>query len=145
MEILGNQYYFSIIIIVISTLLYQICQKTIPHNMHPVVSLLITYLTASAVCMLALPFIKQNIDFFKEIKKVNWSIIVLGIVLNGIELGFLLAFRSGWSISKANLISSTVIFILLIPVGMLFFKEKLSMVNALGIMLCIVGVFLVGK
>jgi multidrug transporter EmrE-like cation transporter len=78
-----------------------------------------------------------------EVRKLNWASVGLGAVIVGLELGFLLAYRAGWNISVASLVANTTVALLLIPVGLLFFKEELSAVNILGIILAIAGLVLV--
>ena len=62
----------------------------------------------------------------------------------GLELGFLLVYRSGWKVSIAALFSNALVTVLLIPVGMLIFKEQLDLKKALGIALASVGLWLIG-
>ncbi len=77
------------------------------------------------------------------LKELNWASYALGVAIVGLEVGFMLAYRAGWNISLAGLISSTTVSLLLIPVGLLAFRESLSAVNALGIAMCLVGLVLV--
>jgi multidrug transporter EmrE-like cation transporter len=65
------------------------------------------------------------------------------VAIVGLEVGFMLAYRAGWNITLAGLVSSTTVSLLLIPVGLLFFRESLTAVNALGIALCLAGLVLV--
>jgi len=60
-----------------------------------------------------------------------------------LELGFLLAYRAGWKISLGPLVSNVAVAILLIPVGLLLFREKISLVNLIGIGVCLLGLVLV--
>lgn len=62
-----------------------------------------------------------------------------------IEIGFLLAYRVGWNISIAPVASSVAVALLLIPIGLIAFKEHLSIANVLGIMFCVVGLILVTR
>ena len=67
----------------------------------------------------------------------------MGLAILGLEFGFLLAYRAGWNISKAGIVSATAVAVILIPVGVIAFKERLSLLNGLGLMLCILGLVLV--
>jgi len=53
------------------------------------------------------------------------------------------AYRVGWKISLAPILSSVAVSLLLIPVGLLAFHEKLSVANLVGIAFCIAGLILV--
>lgn len=61
-----------------------------------------------------------------------------------IELGYLLMYRYGWNLSTSNLITGVIINLTLIGIGVMLLGERLSLVNALGVALCILGVVLVG-
>lgn len=140
-----NLNYWSIIIIIASTLLYHISQKSIPTNINPVVSMLVTYLTAIIISIAVYPFFKQDSSFINELRKVNWAVFALGLAVLGIEIGFLYAYRTGWDISKANLIASSIIVVLLIPIGMLLYSERVSLTNAIGVIFCLIGVSLINR
>jgi multidrug transporter EmrE-like cation transporter len=54
-----------------------------------------------------------------------------------------MAYRTGWNISTASLVANTTVALLLIPLGLLLYKEHLTPVNILGIVLAIAGLVLV--
>ena len=60
-----------------------------------------------------------------------------------IELGFLLAYRTGWRISIAAVATNAAAAVVLIPVGLFVFKDHLSLRNVIGLIFCIVGLALV--
>lgn len=66
-----------------------------------------------------------------------------GVAIVGIELGFVVAYRAGWRISVASLIANVATALLLVGIGLLFFREHLSGSSAVGIALCIAGLGLV--
>ncbi len=140
-----NLYYGSIIMIIVSTLLYHVAQKSIPSDINPIMSMIITYLSALLICIAAYPFIKQGSSFIHELRKANWAVFALGLAVLGIEIGFLYAYRSGWNISRANLFSSSIIVVLLIPIGIHLYNEAVSFTNAIGVILCMVGVSLINR
>ncbi|MFN7931116.1 MAG: hypothetical protein U0Y68_24950 [Blastocatellia bacterium] len=43
-----------------------------------------------------------------------------------VEIGFLLAYRQGWQISVTSMLVNMVISLVLVPVGLLAYKEKIS-------------------
>ena len=77
------------------------------------------------------------------LSKISWASAALGLSIIGLELGFLLAYRAGWAISTAGIVSATAVAMVLVPVSLAAFKERLSPVNGLGIVLCIIGLVLV--
>jgi len=58
-------------------------------------------------------------------------------------VGFLLAYQVGWNISVAAIIVNVAGTLLLVPFGLFFFKERLSLINLLGILVCITGLVMV--
>lgn len=135
--------YGAIALTVLSNVLYHIFQKVIPGTVNPLLSLAVTYLVAAIATLLLLPLFPMQGTLGAEVRKLNWASVGLGAVIVGLELGFLLAYRSGWNISLASLVANTTVALLLIPVGLLLFKEELSAVNILGIVLALAGLVLV--
>jgi drug/metabolite transporter (DMT)-like permease len=62
-----------------------------------------------------------------------------------LELGFLLVYRAGWNVSVAALTAYVAVAVLLIPVGILLFKENISFLKVLGILFCVLGLILINK
>jgi len=133
----------SIVLIVGSNLLYHVLQKSIPPGAHPLISLLVTYAVAIVLTAGLLPFFPTREPLRQAFRRVNWTSAVLGAAVLGIEVGFLLAYRSGWRISVGSAVCNAAVALLLIPVGLLFFGERLSAVNAVGVALCVTGLLLV--
>jgi len=136
-------FYFAILLTILSNIFYHLCQKSISNDINPILSLMVTYITAIIVCLIILPLYNKEINFSHSIKELNWANFTLGIAIVGLELGFLLAYRAGWNISIAALVSNVAVAIFLIPIGICFFKEGLTIVNILGIIFSIVGLILI--
>jgi uncharacterized membrane protein len=136
-------FYLAIGLTVVANVLYHIFLKLTPATVNPLLSLMVTYLvaaTATAVIYLLYP---DKTALTVGLKELNWASYALGLAIVGLEVGFILAYRAGWNISLAGLVSSTTVSMLLIPVGLLLFKESLTAVNMLGIALCLIGLILV--
>lgn len=138
-------YFLPVAVIVVATVFYHVAQKSMPANVDPIISLLISYLSAAVLCLGTYPFLKHETSFLNELKKINWSSFVVGISVLVIELGFCYAYRMGWNISKASLFTNSIIVVLLLLIGLLFYNEKVTALNGVGIVLCMVGVFLIGR
>ncbi|MEX1143604.1 MAG: EamA family transporter [Anaerolineales bacterium] len=136
-------FYGAIALTILSNVLYHLVQKVIPGNVNPLVSLAATYLVAAAATLLLLPLFPLQGTLGAELRKVNWSSLALGGVIVGLELGFMLAYRAGWNLNLASLVSNTTVALLLIPFGLLLFKEHLSPLNVLGVILALAGLVLV--
>ena len=80
-----------------------------------------------------------------SLRQVNWASFALALAIVGLEIGFLLAYRAGWNIALTAAVSNVAVTLLLIPVGLLLFKEKVSLVNIFGVILCVAGLVLVNQ
>jgi drug/metabolite transporter (DMT)-like permease len=135
--------YVSITLAVLASILYHVVVKFTPAGVNPAVSLGVTYVVATGLCVGLLALFPLGDTLVKEVKKLNWASYALALALVGLEVGFLLAYRSGWKISTAAIIVNVAATLLLIPVGVLVFKERLSAVNVVGILVCVVGLVMV--
>jgi len=70
-------------------------------------------------------------------------VFVLGAAAACIEVGFLLAYRAGWKISVAAVATNVALTAMLIPIGVIVFKDHLSVRNILGLAFCVLGLVLV--
>jgi drug/metabolite transporter (DMT)-like permease len=135
-------FYFSIILAICSSALYHFTAKSTPSNVNFTVSLLVTYAVAFVVVLFTFFFfpIKNGLSF--ELKQLNWASIGLAIAIVGIEFGFLLTYRSGWNLGIAAVLVNVVASLILVPVAIFFFKDKISGINILGILVCLVGLIM---
>ncbi|AUS96733.1 hypothetical protein CDQ84_05565 [Clostridium thermosuccinogenes] len=138
-------YVFSIVIVVASNVLYHICQKSTPNNANPFTALFTTYVTAAILTFAASHFYKTEAGFFQSFKGLNWTSIVLAISIVGLELGYMLVYRAGWNISVGSLVANIILALILIPIGVMFFKEDFGLNKILGSILCIIGLFLINR
>ncbi|MEN6566179.1 MAG: EamA family transporter [Veillonellales bacterium] len=138
-------YVFSIVLIVASNVVYNICQKSTPQTVNPFASLFITYLTAAALTLVALQFYKTGDGLLQSFKELNWTSAALGVSIIGLEFGYLMAYRAGWNISVGSLVANIILAIMLIPVGILFYKEGFALNKMLGVVLCLAGLILINK
>jgi hypothetical protein len=135
-------FWFSIALTVVSNLIYHLAQKLTPANANPMVSLGVTYLIAMVATVLLLPFFPLQGGLAASLRQLNWSTVGLAVAVVGLELGFLLAYRAGWNISLAAFFSNSSVGVILIPVGLLLFREKVTPLNALGVMVAIIGLIM---
>ena len=99
-------YIFAIALTVISNIFYHFSLKVMPENVHPILSLSVAYIVAFLLTILLLIFFPVQKGLVIEIKQMGYAPYLLGIVIVGIELGFLLAYRAGWDISYAAIVSN---------------------------------------
>ncbi|MDR3590870.1 MAG: hypothetical protein P4N41_14555 [Negativicutes bacterium] len=135
-------YYLSIGLTIVSNLLYHLFQKSTPSNVSPLASLAVSYAIALFLCLVSLAFFAKGnvVETFKEL---NWTSYALGFAILGIELGWLLAYRAGWNISIGSTFSNVAVGLLLLPIGLVFMKETITVPNIAGLLFCAVGLFLI--
>ncbi len=135
-------YYFAIGLTIIANLFYHFSQKYTPTNVNPIITLIFTYIAAIIICLSILPFYPSGGNLMDSVRKVNWASLSLAFAIVGLEVGYLLAYRAGWNISLAALVSNVTFTLLVIPIGVLWMQETLSIVNIIGVFLCIGGLVL---
>jgi hypothetical protein len=70
-------YWFAIGLAIFSNIFYHVCQKTIPANVNPVISLVATYLTAAVASLLLLPFFPVSGSLAVEFKNLQYRVLLL--------------------------------------------------------------------
>lgn len=134
-----------IALIVGSVVLYQVTQKLLPAGINPWHALMIYYVLAFAFTIVATLIDRPAQTLLESVRQSNWAVPLVALSIVGIEVGWILAFRAGGSISLTGLIVNVAVAVVVIPIGLLFFKEKISLVNLAGMALCLVGLFLISR
>lgn len=134
---------WPIVLVVLSNVMYQVCTKSVPDDVNPFVSLTVTYLVG-AILSFAMSFvINRQTDIVKELTKVNWSSLLLGVSVVGLEAGFIYAFKAGWQVSITSIVQSSILTVILIFVGLFAYKESLSWNKIVGIIICVIGLAII--
>jgi drug/metabolite transporter (DMT)-like permease len=132
-------YIFPVVLIIVSNIVYQICAKSVPASVNPLASLTVTY-TVGAVASAVLYFLlNKNADLLREYQHLNWAPFVLGIVIVGLEAGFLYAYKAGWPVSTVTVVQSAFVAVALLVIGYFFYREQITWNKVVGILICLVG------
>jgi uncharacterized membrane protein len=140
-----NSYVLSMVLLASSIALYQIAQKYVPKGLSAWSTLAWAYLVALVICLFAAFLDKNDKGMLETFKNSNWAVWAVGLTVVGIELGFLLALRAGWKLAGSGLIANTFALLISVPVALFLVREKWSLLNFSGLVLCIVGLFLVTR
>lgn len=132
-------YVWPIALVVLSNIVYQICAKSVPGHVSPFASLTITYLVGALLSAIMFFITEKNHNIVKEVGQMNWAPYVLGIVVVGLEVGFIYAYKAGWQVSMASVVQSSFLAIALIIVGTMLYHEALTWNKLVGIGICMVG------
>ena len=135
-------FYFSITLAIASSALYHFVARSTPSNVNFTVSLLVTYAVAFVITSIGFVFFPAANGITAELTKLNWASIGLAIAIVGIEYGFLLTYRAGWNLGIAAVLVNVVASLILVPVAIFLFKDKLTWVNIMGIFVCLVGLLM---
>lgn len=136
-------YLWPIALIVLSNVVYQVCAKSVPEGMNPFASLTVTYLVAALASAVLFFTLGRGGNIFAEYKKINFAPLVLGLVIVGLEVGVIFAYRAGWQISKMAIVQASVVAVALIVVGRFAFDEGITWNKLVGVGVCVVGLVLI--
>ena len=133
----------ALAIAILGQVLYHVTQKSVSSSAHPVVSLLAFYLVAAFLTLPLLLLFPLERSLVEEAGKLNWAVYGVAASIVLIEIGFLLAYRAGAELSSAFVITSAVVTLSTLVIGLLFFSESISMTKIAGIVLCLSGIGLI--
>lgn len=132
-------YVWPIVLVLLSNTAYQICAKGVPGNASPFAALTITYIVG-AIFSTVMHFITYpTVNILKEFAKMNWTPYVLGLVIVGLEVGWIYAYKAGWQVSTGFIVHSAFLTVILIFVGFILYHEPITWNKIVGIGICLVG------
>jgi drug/metabolite transporter (DMT)-like permease len=137
--------WFPIVLVLLGNVVYQIGQRAIPREANAVVATLAAYLVAVIGTLLTIPILARGVSFSSSWQVLNWSTVLVGIGIVGVEIGYLLVYRAGWQISDASLVANAMLAVVLLLIGAIAFKEPITTARAAGIVLCLAGLWLVAR
>lgn len=140
-----KSFYFPFVLTIGGNVLYHLSQRSVPKTADPLVTMMLAYAVAIAACAAGLVFSPAARPFFASARELNWSVLLIGVGIASVEIGYLLGYRAGWGVSSAPVMSSVAASLLLVLVGVAVFKEQLSALNATGVLLCVLGLVLVTR
>jgi drug/metabolite transporter (DMT)-like permease len=134
-----------LVIAIVSTFGYHLVIKLTPGSVNPLLSLAVTYATVTLLFSVAAVLVPDGAPLRESLRQVNWTALALAAVIIGLDLGFLLLYRSGFDLSLGQIVTQSAAALLLIGVGVAVFRERLTMANLAGIALCIAGLWLISR
>lgn len=136
-------FYWPLALVVFANILYNLSAKSIPRDCSPWTVLVVTYLTASFLSFVSYFIFEKDRDFLSSLAHTNWTGFVLGLSMVGLEVGYIFLYRTGWKISVAALLANVLLAVILLFIGLVFYREHLNMRQLAGIGLCLLGSFLI--
>ena len=136
-------YVWPMALVVTSNVFYQICTKSVPEEVDPFASLIVTYLVAAAATAVLYFALGSDGNLLKECGKLNWTSFVLGIVIVGLEAGWIYAYKAGWQVSTGFIVQSAMLAGALLFVGYFLYHESLTWNKLAGVAICLVGLIFI--
>lgn len=136
-------YVWPIALVVFSNTLYQICAKEVPGGVNAFATLTVTYLVG-ALASGVLFFVTGNgASLLQEYGRLNWASFLLGLVIVGLEAGWIYAYKAGWPVSTAFIVQSAILAGFLLLVGYLLYHESLAWNKIAGVVICLIGLYVI--
>jgi drug/metabolite transporter (DMT)-like permease len=138
-----TMFYISACVAIVGVVGYQYFVKRVPVSLNPIISVIAMYVAVLALGVILLPLFPADGGLLHHFRQLSWIQLALAISVIMIELGFLMMYRYGWNLGTGNLVTGVVINLILIGLGVTLFGEQVSIVNAIGVAFCILGVALI--
>ena len=133
--------WWPLLLVVLSSVGYQVGLKEVAGVGDPMISLMVTYLAASAVSFVIYFFQSLGKEsFLRGVLSVNVSAMGLGLAIVGIEVGMLFMYRAGWAVNVAFVVANSLIVAALMLTGFLLYKEKLTLRQLIGVGISLAGI-----
>lgn len=137
--------YFPIALIVVSNIFYHICAKSSPSRMDPFAMLVIAYILCAIISLVMYFITNQGGNLIRGFSYTNWTVIVMGLAIVGLEAGNIFMYRVGWNINTGYLLHSAIFAVALLIVGYLIYKEAITVNKVLGVLACLAGIYFINK
>ncbi len=134
---------WPMLLIVCSGCCYNICTKSVPGEINAFGALTVTYLVSAVLAACAFMFSLKGAAPGSEFAKLNWASFVLGMALVGLEAGYIFLYRAGWKISSGSITANICIACMLFMIGVLVFREHVSLKQVAGLFVCALGIYLI--
>lgn len=140
-----NRVIAFLLVAALGNAIYHLGQKTAPSGANPLLVLMAVYALAFLMTALAAPFLPGGLGPIDWGLLTRWPLwlLALGAVL--IELGFLMAYRSGGALQWSGVVMNGVAALLLLPFAVLAFREPLNPSRIIGIGVTLAGMWLLTR
>ena len=137
--------FWPIILTVGADIVYQICAKSTPSEIHPLASLSVTYAVGAAVSAVLFFLLNRGGSLLREYAHLNWTAVALGVAIVGLEVGSIYMYKVGWTVSTGPLVKNLCVMIAMIALGTLFYHEVVSTTKLIGVAVCMIGLILINN
>ena len=136
---------WPLLVVVGANTIYNVSTKSTPSNVNSFASLAVSYAIGTIFSVIMFYITAENKNIIAEISKTNWTALALGIAIVALEFGYICIYRAGWKISIATLIANISLACVLMIVGVLLYKETISLKQIIGMIISAIGLVLIAK
>ncbi len=104
-----------------------------------------TYLVGALASGLFYVALGDGGNILQEYTKLNWAPFVLGLVIVGLEVGWIYAYKAGWPVSTAFIFQSAILAGFLLMVGRMLYQEPVTLNKIIGIIICLIGLYFLSR
>jgi multidrug transporter EmrE-like cation transporter len=134
-----------LVLAIVTTVAYHLVMKLTPAAVNPLLSLAATY-SLGAVVFFACYAVAPDAPPLREaMRPLNWTVFALALSVVGLDIGFLMLYRSGFEVSLGQIVTQSAAALVLVAAGVALFREKINPANLAGIALCVVGLWLINR
>ena len=134
-----------LLLAIVASVGYHLVLKVTPGAVNPLLSLAITYAIGAAAFLGCYALVPDTPPIRDAVRLVNWTALGLAITVIAIDVAFLLLYRSGFEVALGLNITQAAAALILVAVGVIVFREKITAMNLAGIVLCVVGLWLISR
>jgi drug/metabolite transporter (DMT)-like permease len=125
--------------------IYHLGQRTLSPSANPMALLMVVYAVAFGLSAAAAPFFRAAPGAGAWAGLVSWQTLALAVGVVLIELGFILAYRTGSVLQWSGVAVNGASTLLLIPIALVVFREPFSPTRLGGILLTLSGLWLLAR
>lgn len=137
--------YWPIVLAVAAGVAYQVASKSTPATLNPFASLALAYLVGAATSAAIYLVTSRGGSIVSEWRGANWSTLVLGLAVVGLEAGSIYMFRAGWDVSVGPMVKNALVAIALLALGLFAYREPLTASKVAGVGACLIGLWLTNR
>jgi len=134
-----------LLLAIVTTVGYHLVLKATPAGVNPFLSLAATYTVGAAVFCACYALAPDAPPLREALKPLNWTVFALAVMVVGLDVGFLMLYRSGFDVSLGQIVTQSAAALILLVAGVALFREKINPANLAGVALCVLGLWLVNR
>jgi len=134
-----------LLLAIVTTVGYHLVMKLTPGAVNPFLSLAASYMIGAAVFIACYALTPDAPPLREALKPLNWTVFGLVVAVVGLDVAFLMLYRTGFDVSLGQILTQSGAALVLLIAGVALFREKLSVANLAGVALCVVGFWLINR